>query len=272
MTSITFEQASKHLCSYGTAVHCEVFRNYRKWHDENDRKQFFFDRGCVIVTEEYDYNDRHWILYNVHQCAPDAAIEEAAEACRQECLNKADAYENPRTWVCQFYVSNGELTEEKNRFYGWRNYARQGYHVQRDPRVRALTEEDVPMIKAACDPYLDYDTDFGMQLAKAFFELDYSWLKDFMAPFGLYGIFDGGTLCGITDATFDRDLNLAWLLDIYVLPPYRGKGYGKALVEAALADHPDVKWHYQAARDNHPSIALAKSLGFTLEGAGLFIL
>ena len=43
------------------------------------------------------------------------------------------------------------------------------------------------------------------------------------------------------------------------------------LVEAALAKYPDKKWHYQAARDNAPSIALAKSLGFTLEGAGLFI-
>lgn len=31
------------------------------------------------------------------------------------------------------------------------------------------------------------------------------------------------------------------------------------------------KWHHRAARDNAPSAALAKSLGFTLEGAGLFV-
>ncbi|MBR3998410.1 MAG: hypothetical protein IKI93_08725, partial [Clostridia bacterium] len=66
MTEITYEQAKVHLCSYGTAVHCEVFRQYKKWHD-SDHSKFFLDRGCVIMEDEYDYNGRHYIDYKVHQ-------------------------------------------------------------------------------------------------------------------------------------------------------------------------------------------------------------
>ena len=270
MTEITYEQAKEHLCSYGTAVHCEVFRQYKKWHD-SDHSKFFLDRGCVIMEDEYDYNGRHYIDYKVHQCAPDGEIDAVAGEEKRKCLEHAAKYENPTAWVVKFVVSNGELTPEQNQFYGWRNYARMGHPVTPDPRVREMTGDDIPMVKAACEPWLEGDTNWSRQLAKDFYDMDYSFQAEFQENYGLYGIFDGDTLCGMANATYDPDLDLAWLLDIFVLPPHRGKGYGKALVEAALAKYPDKKWHYQAARDNAPSIALAKSLGFTLEGAGLFI-
>lgn len=274
MNQITFEEAKRHICSYGTAVHCEMFRNYRRWYSGDDPASalFHYDRGCVIIESESDYNSQHYIDYRIHQCAPDAEIDAVTEEWREKCLRIAEKYENPVKWVIEFYVSNGELTEEKNRYYGWRNYARQGHAVEKDPRVRVLGENDMDMVRAACEPYLENDTNWGRQLAKDFHTLDYAWLTDYNAPFGFYGIFDGDTLCGMATATYDEDLNLAWLLDIYVRPDHRGKGYGKALVRTALADYPDKKWHYQAARDNDLSAALAKSLGFTLEGAGLFIL
>ena len=56
MTEITYEQAKQHLCSYGTAVHCEIFRQYKRWQDDTCR--FYFDRGCVISADEYDYKER----------------------------------------------------------------------------------------------------------------------------------------------------------------------------------------------------------------------
>lgn len=269
MTEITYEQAKAYLCAYGTGVHCEIFRQYKRWQDDTCR--FYFDRGCVISADEYDYKERHHLYYKIHQCAPDAEIDAVAEEWKEKCLTESAKYENPDRWVAKFVVSNGELTPEQNQFYGWRNYARQGYAVTPDPRVRKLDENDMPTVKAACEPCLEGDTNWSRQLAKDFYEMDYKWQADCMAPYGLYGIFEGDTLCGMANATYDSDLDLAWLLDIFVLPPYRGKGYGKALVENALAGYPCKKWHYQAARDNAPSVALAKSLGFTLEGAGLFI-
>lgn len=274
MIQITFEEAKRHICSYGTAVHCEMFRNYKRWYSGDDpaSASFYWDRGCVIIESESDYDGRHYIDYKIHQCIPDAEIDAVTEEWRVKCLEAAEKYENPVRWLIQFYISNGELSEEKNQFYGWRNYVRQGHAVEKDPRVRVLGEEDMDTVRAACEPHLETDTIWGKKLAQDFHTLDYAWLKEFNAPFGLYGIFDGDTLCGMATATFDDDLDLAWLLDIYVLPEHRGKGCGKALVHTALADYPDKKWHYQAARDNELSVALAKSLGFTLEGAGLFIL
>ena len=43
MTEITYEQAKEYLCAYGTGVHCEIFRQYKRWHDDTCR--FYFDRG-----------------------------------------------------------------------------------------------------------------------------------------------------------------------------------------------------------------------------------
>ncbi|MBQ7931303.1 MAG: GNAT family N-acetyltransferase [Clostridia bacterium] len=146
-----------------------------------------------------------------------------------------------------------------------------GYTAVKDPRVRELFEDNTGKIRSAFEPFLADDTDFGRQEAKKLSVVEYDWIKQQDPHYGLFGIFDGDTLCGTADVTYDEDLNLAWLRDVYILPAYRHRGYGKALVEAALAKYPDKKWHYQAARDNAPSIALAKSLGFTLEGAGLFI-
>jgi ribosomal protein S18 acetylase RimI-like enzyme len=55
------------------------------------------------------------------------------------------------------------------------------------------------------------------------------------------------------------------------LPKFRGKGYGKALALAALAEYPDAKWLYVTHSENKQAIALARALGFTLEGVWLLV-
>jgi N-acetylglutamate synthase-like GNAT family acetyltransferase len=53
--------------------------------------------------------------------------------------------------------------------------------------------------------------------------------------FGLYG--PGGQI-GFARVVTDRAV-FAWLADVFVLPPHRGEGLGKWLVETVLA-HPDL--------------------------------
>ncbi len=88
----------------------------------------------------------------------------------------------------------------------------------------------------------------------------------------VWGIFDEETLAGVATASYEPGIDLGWLKGIHIAPAYHQKGYGKRLVLTTLAEYPDKKWHYQVARDNAPSVALARSLGFTLEGAGLYYL
>jgi hypothetical protein len=41
--------------------------------------------------------------------------------------------------------------------------------------------------------------------------------------------------------------------------------------QSALSEFPDKKWYYHTLRDNTESKALANALGFTLEGAELYL-
>ncbi len=270
MTKITHSEFIRYLKAYGTAVHCELYaNNYTRYHEDGDADDcYFYDRGCAVRIGDFDYEGKYWFWRAVHQVSPDAEIEAvAAEQLREVEVQKA-AYPNHTVNVIAFTVTNGDLTPEQNAHYGWRNLARIGYPVSRDASVRQLKETDLPMIKAACALSLadGGDTLWGKQLANDFTAYTFDRPEEAM-----WGIFDGDVLVGIATSSYEIGIDLAWLRDVFVLPAYRGKGYGKRLVLSALADYPDKKWHYQAARDNAPSIALAKSLGFTLEGAGLYL-
>ncbi|MBM3819190.1 MAG: GNAT family N-acetyltransferase [Acidimicrobiia bacterium] len=54
-----------------------------------------------------------------------------------------------------------------------------------------------------------------------------------------FGIYKDGAQVGFGRIVTDRAI-FAYLADIFVLPGYRGRGLGKALVRAML-DHPDVR-------------------------------
>ena len=55
-------------------------------------------------------------------------------------------------------------------------------------------------------------------------------------PFGLYD--SGGAQAGFARAVTDR-ARFAWLGDVFVLEPYRGRGLGVWLVQSVL-EHPDL--------------------------------
>jgi len=139
-----------------------------------------------------------------------------------------------------------------------------------DPHICELTRDDLDEIRAMCNPaVLENDTWFGKCEAETFFD----WNFDFYEKRGLrlLGYRENGKLLGIASWSAEDELNLGFLADLFVSPDGRGRGIGKALVRTAISRLPDRVWVYQAARDNAPSVGLAKSLDFTFEGAALFV-
>ena len=270
---ISYPEFIRALEQYGTAVHCEMYaNNYTNYYSAENPGDaaYFYDRGCVIRSDDYDYEGWHWIWRNIHQVEPDADIDAVGTEYFEEAKKYAKSFARYSLNVIAFTVSNGDLPPQKDRFGGWRNFSRMGETVIPDARVRRLTKEDAELIRGCCAPSLTDggDTVYGKRLAEEFSDYDFAYSQD---KYALYGIFEDGVLAGMATSMYVGGLDLAWLMNIFIAPDYRGKGLGSALVRAALADYPDKKWHYQVAQKNLPSIALARSLGFTLEGAGLYL-
>jgi GNAT superfamily N-acetyltransferase len=76
-----------------------------------------------------------------------------------------------------------------------------------------------------------------------------------------FGLYDGDRQAGFARVVTDR-ATFAYLADVFVLPPYRGRGLGTWLVETVLA-HPDLeglrRW-LLATKDAHE---LYRRYGFT---------
>lgn len=54
-----------------------------------------------------------------------------------------------------------------------------------------------------------------------------------------FGVYNGGKQVGFARVVTDRAV-IGYLCDVFVLPDHRGKGLGKALMNAVM-DHPDLK-------------------------------
>jgi ribosomal protein S18 acetylase RimI-like enzyme len=71
-------------------------------------------------------------------------------------------------------------------------------------------------------------------------------------------LYDGDATVGFCRVVSD-DVTFAFLFDVYVLPPYRGRGLGKELIREAvdLGPHADLPWHLRTR-----SPALYQPMGF----------
>ena len=265
MERITFDVFIAHLRKYGSAVYCTQFRYFSPDSEPSYDIRYFYDRGCVIWSGRYEYEGREYIFYDIYQVSPDGEVDEVVESCKSS--EEIKNYENPFVAVSLFCVTNGELPPEKDMYEGRRKYTRMGEKFSFDKRVRVLTPEDADQISSACAVSMENDTDFGIKLATLFLDNDFEFCSDKEKT---YGFFDGETFCAVATCRLE-EFNIAHLRNILVFPDYRGKGYGKALVLSALSEFPDKKWLYQVEKGNMESIALAKSLGFTLEGAELYV-
>ena len=266
MEEITLKKFISLVSSYGSAVHFEFCSDAAEW-----ESNFFLyaDRGCAISVIEYDYNGQHNIRIAIHQTSPDSDVFSVTEDWMNQRSEFEKIYENPSTSIFVFVVTNGEIPEKWDRYMVYKNFSRQGKAYPADERVRLLTANDIGDVKALCEPSIQDDTAFGKRLARSFHEgfEHYIVRQDVHA----YGIYENGELCGIAICDYSLTLGILNLGNIFISKQHRNRGLGKALVRNALSEYPDVKWAYQSDKNNDASIALAESLGFTLEGASLYV-
>lgn len=79
---------------------------------------------------------------------------------------------------------------------------------------------------------------------------------------------DGGMVVGAI-GVFPGDLRGVWRLAMWIREPWRGRGGGRRLVQAALDDarkRPIHKIELEVFTDNAPALALYASVGFEVEG------
>ena len=271
MKKITRDEFMQALRDYHPTLHCELYSNYRHWYygDAVLDAEFFSADGCVIVYSAYEFEEKYPADCYIHEVCDNCDF---ASACRK-CKDYADAdcakHENATLTIA--LIHHGELSDELDKFHGFRKFVRMGEAFEPDPHVCELTRENADEIKAVCDPaVLENDTWFGKREAESFFGWNFDWGDSEGIRFLGYRD-DAGKLLGIATWSAEDELNIAWLHDIFVSPEGRGRGIGKALVRTAISHVPDRLWNYQAARDNAPSIALAKSCGFAFDGANLYV-
>lgn len=271
MKKITRDEFMQALRDYHPTLHAELYTNYRHWYygDETLDAEFFSADGCAIAYSAYEYEGKFHITCYIHEVSDDCDFAEACRKCKKMTDTDCAAHENHTCDIC--LIHHGELSEELNKFLGFRKFVRMGEAFAPDPHVVPLTRENSDEIKKICDPaVLESDTWFGKTEADSFFHWNFDWGDSQGIRFLGYRD-ESGHLLGIATWSSEDELNIAWLHDIFVSPEGRGRGIGKSLVRTAISHVPDRLWNYQAARDNAPSIALAKSCGFTFSGANLFV-
>lgn len=229
----------------------------------------FRTEGCAVMFDSRQWTpDRpHTIECNIHELCDDADYVSVCRRFYDMMQKEASKHEGCRRSFMLFHPK--PLTEKLNEYWGWRVFMHEPIGlVVCDMHVSELTRDDLDDIKRMCD-VVD-DTGFGKISAGSFAGYDF----DFNEQYGTHiiGYRDGGELCGLATWNTLRPSGLGFLEEIYVPPKFRRRGVATALVTSAISNLPDRKWVYQAARDNAPSIAFARSLGFGFAGAQLALI
>jgi GNAT superfamily N-acetyltransferase len=76
-----------------------------------------------------------------------------------------------------------------------------------------------------------------------------------------FGLYEGGKQVGFTRVVTDR-ATFAWLCDVFVLEPYRGRGLSKWLIECVMG-HPDLQGLRRLLLGTRDAHGLYQRYGFT---------
>lgn len=132
-------------------------------------------------------------------------------------------------------------------------------------QVRSATFEDCDAIGAGMKVVVDEGVWLATEAASAE-ELAERHRTAILAGEPVFVLEDGGEIVGCLG--LHESTSGVLYLGMWVLPAHRGRGGGRVLVEAALADRPaDVhKIELEVFPDNEAAIALYKKMGFEEEG------
>ena len=287
MDIITREEAKNYLHNYGLAVHCKkiydkIFSNSQgKWiycGIFNTEAMAIFDtystyksHGCVIIKDDNrsiidiirkELPDlRKRIDYDIHQISNDADVCAVWHYILENEKLDDDVQRRIIIYACV------PLPDELEKFGAWLKFTRKGNKFE-DSDIRQMTENDAEIINELCGDSLNNDTDFGQREAGNF----HSWFENPDSKrVDLFGIFNGNNLAGLVSVLKFEEVSFAQIRDLFVSKENRRLGFGRRLVKFGLGLYPDYEYFYQAARGNNASIELAKSLGFELAGAQIWI-
>lgn len=274
MKEITLHELINLLKNHHPAVHCEGRRNYSYWYaDENTTVKCFLTNGCAVLYDAHTHYadpEKYRVYCHIHEVSDKCDPMEVCRKFKEMSDNAIKEYTKYSRDIELFHC--GPLSDQLNEFYGFYKFTRMGEAFPSDPHISQLTRDNIDEIQAICDPaVLESDFSFGKCEAETFCNWDFDWHEKEGTQ--LLGYRDeNGTLVGITSWVAVDELNLGFLLDLFVAPSGRRQGIGKALVREAISNLPNREWLYQAVCDNVPSIRLANTLGFTLAGSNLFVL
>lgn len=234
--------------------------------------------GCLVFVDDHDIEGKRFLNRTLYPMTPDA--DPVGLALRLEAEEKGTLA--PGVVVT---VPEGEdsLGEELDRLPGWRQFVRVGQRFTETPRdcridgrtIRALTPDDREALSAFCS--VNDPSPYAKNVYENFLRIFEEGINPYRREGCCLGAWDGDTLTGAVDTfsfnmgRFQKRAPTAFVADLAVAPAYRRRGIGRALIKAALSLYPEEWYAYQAARGNEPSMAAARSAGFSFLGAMLWV-
>lgn len=273
MEEIGFERFLELLRGYSSALNCE---NYMSLIEEGDntRTRYFYGRQCAISQWIFEYGKKTNVYIDIFETSSDADTDSVIEYWVARCKNLEKEFACPSIQLNAYIVCN-TVPKNLEDNIGSRVYTRLGWRFPTDERVKQLSSNDFEAVKLLCNIENSNDTNYGVRLSSSilgsFEEIVINGNNIYSDEDRCYGIFEGGELCGAAICAYIEPLNIALLATVFISNMHRKKGLAKSLVGNALSRYPNAKWVYQVDKDNYPSVALAKSLGFSLEGARVLI-
>lgn len=260
MTQITYDEFIQHLLAGDCALHGELLpNNYIRYRNDyisgSSNSLFYYSSGCVVCYTTSDTG----VFVDIHQVSDNMNFYETLA----EFSKRMNEYTSDPVVKYKFLfaiVSQDEVKEYDNLVIKY-HYSCISKKYPIDIHIKKISKDNVSEIVAMCEPYLENDTFFGKALARSFYEHS----GDENNLIGYYN----GVLVGVASYDYCDTAKLGILNNIYVIPEYRTRGVGGALVRAAMSEYPGKRWLYQADNGNTTSQKLALSLCFSPVGKAI---
>jgi GNAT superfamily N-acetyltransferase len=259
MKIIDKQQAMSLILGEGKAINGEEYIQYYKRFIDFESYTAYETDGCIAIKDEYDYEGKHILRWNLHTVNAVSDIVSAFETVK----NYSAGGE------IQLFVIGDVPAELSSLQKGWVKFSRYGQSYE-DNGIRIITAEDRQSVADLCT-VPDDDNWFAKTEAETLID-EYNHIQD-ISDMMLLGAFDDNkpdTLIGLISLRKSPDISLAGVGDLLVRKEYRNRGYAKRLILAACGVCPGIEYFYNSNSKNSASMAAARSAGFKYAGTCLY--